>query len=375
MPVCVTKRASGGAGVPYVPPASRVDHKGSWDPDTNTPTLADGTGDVGDEYKISATATVDLGSGSFDVVQGSYLRYDGTTWSTTPKGGVSYDVIGKVTYTVPPSTTVLNGYLVDDGTDTGTTYISTMLDPSTPVAGAVAESAAPLDVGSTVANKAGLLTQVAGIAKGFRSVVSTSGMLYLFDGVDQTQATSWIPIFTTYTLSSTASVTLRGQPDAQLEEGHVIREYDTGKTYAYFQDLGADPPDVARNWHEIGSDGGGGVAIARVTSLANGLKRRIGWVTAILVGTTMNVADADSYIIPTDGVLTDVEFLSEEEAEAEDGLVLYFFVDSSGEVRDTGNIVLQEEVASVNKPTGSAIIVLKYKHTAERWYEVSRKEY
>ena len=73
MPVCVTKRASGGGGVPYVPPASRVDHKGSWDPTTNTPTLADGAGDVGDEYKISASGTRDLGNGDIEADWDDYM--------------------------------------------------------------------------------------------------------------------------------------------------------------------------------------------------------------------------------------------------------------------------------------------------------------
>ena len=374
MPVCVTKRAGGGGGgVPYVPPASRVDHKGSWDPSTNTPTLADGTGDVGDEYKISASGTRDLGNGDIDFVQGSYVRYDGVNWTTTPKGGVSYDVVGQLTYTVPPSTTVLNGYLVDDGTNTGTTYISSTADPSTPVAGAVAESSSPLDVGSTVANKAGLLTQMAGLRKGFRTLVSTSGMLYIYDGVDQTQLSSWNPIFTTYTLTSAASVTLRGQPDTELTEGHVIREYNTGTAYAFYTDTGATPPATDPAWHVIGS--GVGSAVGLVTATANGLKRATGWVVAPMTGTHLDLAVSDAYVLPNDSVVTDIDFPVAEDEEPGDGREIKLFVPSTSEVRSTGNCVLDENATSVNKPTGSAIISLKYKHDATLWYEYARKEY
>ena len=373
MPVCVTKRASGGGGVPYVPPASRVDHKGSWDPTTNTPTLADGAGDVGDEYKISASGTRDLGNGDIEFVQGSYIRYDGVNWTTTPKGGVSYDVIGQLTYTVPPSETVLNGYLVDDGTNTGTTYISSTADPSTPVAGAVAVSASPLDVGSTVGNKAGLLTQVAGLRKGFRTLVSTSGMLYIYDGVDQTQASSWNPIFTTYTLSSAASITLRNQPATELTEGHVIREYNTGNAYAFYTDTGATPPDTDPAWHEISN--GGGTAVGLVTATANGLKRLTGWVAAPMTSTTLNLNDNDSFVLPNDAVVVNIAFPTEDDKAPGDGREVKIFVNSTAQVRSTGNCVLDENATSVNKPTGSGIIELKYKYDDDLWYEVSRKEY
>ena len=43
------------------PPTSN--YLGTWDASTNTPTLADGTGNVGDYYEISIAGTQNLGSG------------------------------------------------------------------------------------------------------------------------------------------------------------------------------------------------------------------------------------------------------------------------------------------------------------------------
>lgn len=59
---------------------------GSWDASTNTPTLADGTGDMGDKYRVSVAGTQNLGSGAItfainDLVyyaSGQWFKIDGT---------------------------------------------------------------------------------------------------------------------------------------------------------------------------------------------------------------------------------------------------------------------------------------------------------
>ena len=51
-----------------------------WNASTNTPTLADGSGDTGDVYRVSVAGTRDLGSGAIDFQVGDYAIYNGSTW-------------------------------------------------------------------------------------------------------------------------------------------------------------------------------------------------------------------------------------------------------------------------------------------------------
>ena len=53
---------------------------GNWDASTNTPTLADGTGDEGNWYNVSVAGTQDLGSGPITYTVGDEVKYNGTIW-------------------------------------------------------------------------------------------------------------------------------------------------------------------------------------------------------------------------------------------------------------------------------------------------------
>jgi len=67
--------------VPYSQlPASIMSYQGTWSASGNTPTLADGTGDQGDVYRVSVAGTVNLGSGSIAWGVGDYVIYNGTVW-------------------------------------------------------------------------------------------------------------------------------------------------------------------------------------------------------------------------------------------------------------------------------------------------------
>ena len=71
----------GGGKVPVSQlPASIMEYKGTWDASSNTPTLADGTGDAGDTYRVSVAGTQNLGSGSITFDVGDYVIYNGTIW-------------------------------------------------------------------------------------------------------------------------------------------------------------------------------------------------------------------------------------------------------------------------------------------------------
>lgn len=61
-------------------PISGMSFKGVWNAATNSPTLADGTGDTGDFYRVNVAGTQNLGSGAQTFVVGDYVLYDGTVW-------------------------------------------------------------------------------------------------------------------------------------------------------------------------------------------------------------------------------------------------------------------------------------------------------
>jgi hypothetical protein len=54
-------------------PASLMQYIGVWNADTNSPSLADGTGDVGDVYRVTVAGTRNLGSGSVAFAVGDYV--------------------------------------------------------------------------------------------------------------------------------------------------------------------------------------------------------------------------------------------------------------------------------------------------------------
>jgi hypothetical protein len=61
-------------------PSSIMEYKGTWNASTNTPTLANGTGDTGDVYICNVAGTVDFGAGPLTFAVGDYVIYSGTIW-------------------------------------------------------------------------------------------------------------------------------------------------------------------------------------------------------------------------------------------------------------------------------------------------------
>lgn len=57
-------------------PASLMQYQGVWDADTNSPSLVDGTGNVGDVYRITVAGSRNLGSGAIDFAVGDYVIYN-----------------------------------------------------------------------------------------------------------------------------------------------------------------------------------------------------------------------------------------------------------------------------------------------------------
>lgn len=57
-------------------PNSIMVYQGVWDADTNTPTLLDGSGNVGDVYRVSVAGDRNLGSGTISFNVGDYVIYN-----------------------------------------------------------------------------------------------------------------------------------------------------------------------------------------------------------------------------------------------------------------------------------------------------------
>ena len=76
-------------------PASAMTFLGVWNASTNTPTLADGTGDAGDTYRVSVAGTRNLGSGAQDFAVGDLVLYDGAVWQRSDSTDAVSSVAGK----------------------------------------------------------------------------------------------------------------------------------------------------------------------------------------------------------------------------------------------------------------------------------------
>ena len=75
--------------IPYEQlPESAMELKGYWDASTNTPTLIDGTGTLGNFYLVSVAGSQNLGSGTQYFAVGSRVLYDGSIWKNIDSGNV-----------------------------------------------------------------------------------------------------------------------------------------------------------------------------------------------------------------------------------------------------------------------------------------------
>lgn len=90
-------------------PASVMEYKGSYNIITNTPTLIDGTGGLGDTYKCSIGGTRNFGSGNITVVAGDALIYSGAIWEKIPGEDIIQSVAGKVGIVVLDTDDVAEG--------------------------------------------------------------------------------------------------------------------------------------------------------------------------------------------------------------------------------------------------------------------------
>lgn len=73
---------------PIYLPAGGISFQGIWNANTNTPTLADGVGNVGDEWIVGTAGTQNLGSGNITFAVGDFVLYtSANVWQDVPVGG------------------------------------------------------------------------------------------------------------------------------------------------------------------------------------------------------------------------------------------------------------------------------------------------
>ena len=79
-------------------PSSVVTYLGTWNAATNTPTLANGTGDAGDMYICNVAGTVNFGAGPITFAVGDWVLYGSGTWQkSSGQNGTVTSVAASIT--------------------------------------------------------------------------------------------------------------------------------------------------------------------------------------------------------------------------------------------------------------------------------------
>jgi hypothetical protein len=76
-------------------PNSVMEYLGAWNASTNSPTLADGSGNSGDVYRVSVAGTQDLGSGNITFDVADFVIYNGSIWQKSPGADAVVSVNGQ----------------------------------------------------------------------------------------------------------------------------------------------------------------------------------------------------------------------------------------------------------------------------------------
>ncbi len=75
----------GGGKVPFTQlPSTLMTFLGAWDASLNSPALVDGTGNVGDTYRVSVAGTQTFGGVTSYYYIGDFIIYNGTVWQRSP---------------------------------------------------------------------------------------------------------------------------------------------------------------------------------------------------------------------------------------------------------------------------------------------------
>ena len=83
-------------------PSSIMEYQGTYNASTNSPSLANGTGNTGDVYRVSVAGSRDFGAGAISFEVGDYVIYNGSVWEksdTTDSVATVNGYTGNVTLT------------------------------------------------------------------------------------------------------------------------------------------------------------------------------------------------------------------------------------------------------------------------------------
>lgn len=109
-------------------PASQLNvtgmtYKGTWNANTDTPPLTDGSGTTGDTYAVSVAGTHNFGSGAITFGAGDFVVYNGTIWEKAPSASAVTSVNSQT------------GAVVIDKTGVGLGNVDNVADANKPVSG------------------------------------------------------------------------------------------------------------------------------------------------------------------------------------------------------------------------------------------------
>ena len=146
-------------------PNSIMEYKGTWNAATNTPTLANGTGNQGDVYLCNVAGTVDFGAGPISFIVGDSAVYSGSIWQRSGGATGSVTSVGLSTnggaITIGSSPVTTSGTITANFNGTNLQYVNgagnlttfptliTSIGLSMPSAFSVANS--PLTANGTIA--------------------------------------------------------------------------------------------------------------------------------------------------------------------------------------------------------------------------------
>jgi hypothetical protein len=98
-------------------PNSVMEYQGNWNATTNSPTLADGTGNAGDVYRVNTAGTQNLGSGSQTFAVGDWVVYNGSIWEKSTNSNAVVSVNGQTGVVSLSTTNISEGtnlYFTDE---------------------------------------------------------------------------------------------------------------------------------------------------------------------------------------------------------------------------------------------------------------------
>jgi hypothetical protein len=131
-------------------PASLMQYQGVWDASSNSPSLVNGTGDVGDVYRVTVAGSRNLGSGSIDFAVGDYVIFNSSSiWEKSDTTDAVATVAGRTGNVTLTSADVGLGNVDNTSNATERAAVATLTNKRiTPRVGTVASSATPaIDVG------------------------------------------------------------------------------------------------------------------------------------------------------------------------------------------------------------------------------------